>query len=109
MKGHVVQAKSFIVSCFGKPVFDIACQHHERIDGSGYPYGLTDREISQEGKIIAICDSYDAMTTDRIYKKGKSKKEAIDELKELRGVKYDSCLVDLFIDKVLIKQGRNRK
>ncbi|WP_353892448.1 HD-GYP domain-containing protein [Proteinivorax hydrogeniformans] len=103
MKTHVVKGEDFIVSCFGKPVFDIACQHHERIDGSGYPYGLTDKEISEEGKIIAICDSYDAMTTDRVYKKGKSKQEAIDELKELKGTKYDPELVDLFVHKVLTK------
>ncbi|WP_350344600.1 HD domain-containing phosphohydrolase [Proteinivorax tanatarense] len=46
----VVKGEDFIVFCFGKPVFDNARQHHERLDGSGYPDGLTDKEISKKVK-----------------------------------------------------------
>ncbi len=103
MKSHVVEGKELVISCFGKDVYDIVKQHHERLDGSGYPSGLTKEEISTEGKIIAICDSFDAMTTDRVYKRGKSISEAKRELRELKDVKYESYLVDIFIDDVLPK------
>ena len=106
MKTHVVKGKDLIMACFNEEVFKIASQHHERIDGSGYPLGITGDQISEEGKIIAICDSFDAMTTDRIYKKGKTLEEAAKELRELRGTKYDSHLVDLFLENVLPDSAR---
>lgn len=103
MKSHVINGKELIEAGFNLETYTIVSQHHERIDGSGYPLGLKGEEISEEGRIIAICDSFDAMTTDRVYKKGKTIEEAIIELKELSGLKYDVKLVDIFIDKVLPK------
>lgn len=79
-------------------------QHHERIDGKGYPNGLTGDEICLEAKIIAIADSYDAMTSFRFYKTKLDKKEAIRELKRNRGTQFDAKLTDLFIEKVLAKE-----
>ncbi len=98
MKNHVNLGKELIQDIFCEEIFSIISQHHERIDGSGYPNGLIGEEISEEGKILAICDSYDAMTTDRVYKKGKSHEEAILELRDLAGILYDERLVEVFID-----------
>lgn len=72
-------------------------QHHERYDGKGYPKGLKGDEITIEAAIIAVVDSFDAMTTDRVYKKGKSKKEAFEEILKNRGTMYDPQVVDAFI------------
>jgi HD-GYP domain-containing protein (c-di-GMP phosphodiesterase class II) len=72
-------------------------QHHERFDGKGYPKGLKEDEISIEAAIIAVVDSFDAMTTDRVYKKGKSKEEAFEEILRNRGTMYHPQVVDAFI------------
>jgi putative nucleotidyltransferase with HDIG domain len=78
-------------------------QHHERYDGSGYPYGLSGEQISIGAAIVAVVDSYDAMTTDRIYRKGCSKEEALIEIEKGRGSLYHPDVVDVFfsiLDKV---------
>jgi HD-GYP domain-containing protein (c-di-GMP phosphodiesterase class II) len=74
--------------------------HHERMDGSGYPEGLNGDAIPLLGRIAGIVDSYDAMTSDRIYAKGKSTYEAVRELKGLGGTWFQPELIDLFIQAV---------
>ncbi len=69
--------------------------HHERWDGSGYPEGLKGEEIPLQARIIAIADSFDAMTSDRIYRKSRTKKEAAKEIKRLAGKSYDPELVTI--------------
>lgn len=101
IKKHVEHAKSMILEHFNENVFNIIIQHHERLDGTGYPMGLSGDEISREGRILAVCDSYDAMITNRIYKNGKSPELALLELKELSGVKYDAEIVTEFIRMIL--------
>ncbi len=101
IKKHVEHAKSMILDHFNENVFNIIIQHHERLDGTGYPMGLSGDEISREGRILAVCDSYDAMITNRIYKNGKSPELALLELKELSGVKYDAEIVTEFIRMIL--------
>ena len=76
---------------------NIIVQHHERLDGSGFPYGLIGEEISLEARIIGIVDTFDAMTTDRPYKNKVSNEIALDELKELSKDKLDKFLVEQFI------------
>ncbi|MED5101646.1 HD domain-containing phosphohydrolase [Niallia circulans] len=72
-------------------------QHHERYDGKGYPKGLKEDEITIESAIISVVDSFDAMTTDRVYKKGKSAEEAFQEILNNRGTMYHPKVVDTFI------------
>ena len=74
--------------------------HHERMDGSGYPQGLTDDVIPLVGRIAAIVDCYDAMTSDRWYAKGKSTYTAVLELTKLGGSWFQPELVELFIQAV---------
>ena len=72
--------------------------HHERYDGKGYPEGLKGEGIPLYARIIAIADSYDAMTTDRPYRNGLSREAAIAELKAKAGVMWDPALVERFIE-----------
>jgi len=101
---HVLLGRELVLSAYDEDVYEIIHQHHERLDGHGYPRGLNGEQIMQEAKIIAICDSYDAMTTDRVYKKGKSQAAALSELRDLAGSHYDAELVELFAS--LISGGR---
>ena len=80
---------------------DAILYHHERVDGNGYPEGLVGNEIPLEARIIAIADAYEAMTSDRPYKKAMSKAKAIKELRACSGNQFDHTLVEIFIDKVL--------
>lgn len=79
---------------------EILC-HHERWDGKGYPKGLAREEIPIESRILAVVDSYDAMTEDRVYRKGMSKENAINELIKNKGTQFDPLIVDVFLEKVL--------
>lgn len=79
-------------------VGEVIEQHHERIDGTGYPHGLMGSEIRVEAKIIAVIDSFDAMTSDRPYRKGLSLEEAIAELKLYSGTYYEPIIVSAFLE-----------
>lgn len=72
-------------------------EHHEKINGTGYPYGKKGEDISYEGKILALCDSYEAMTGKRGYKNALTKEEAILEIEKNLGTQFDKELGDLFI------------
>ncbi len=76
---------------------DLILKHHESWDGSGYPLGIKGKEIPIECRIFAIVDAYDAMTSDRPYRKALSKEEAIEELKRCSGSKFDPELVEVFL------------
>lgn len=71
--------------------------HHERYDGKGYPAGLYGNKIPLGARIMAVADSYDAMTTDRPYRKAMSVQAASNELKKNSGTQYDPKVVDAFI------------
>ena len=70
--------------------------HHERFDGSGYPKGLKGTSIPLESRIIAVADSFDAMVSDRPYKKGFSREEALSELRKCAGRQFDPTVVESF-------------
>ena len=71
--------------------------HHEQIDGGGYPEGLKGEQMPLLAKIVAVADTYDAMTTDRPYRKAKTKEVAIGELKKCSGTQFDKDVVEAFI------------
>ncbi|NTV62070.1 MAG: response regulator [Oscillochloris sp.] len=89
---------------FASEVGPIILHHHERWDGSGYPYGLRGDEIPIGARIVAIVDAYDAMMTDRPYRSSLGLDEAVRRLREGRGREWDPDLLDLFIS--LINEGR---
>ncbi len=76
----------------------IALTHHEKWDGSGYPKGLAGEEIPLEGRIVAIADVYDALTSERPYKKAWSVEDAVKLIEENSGSHFDPSLVKLFND-----------
>lgn len=76
---------------------EIALSHHERWDGTGYPNGLQKEEISVAGKIVALCDVFDALTSRRSYKSAFSFEEAVAEIRKGRGLQFDPQLTDLFM------------
>ena len=76
---------------------NIALTHHEKWDGNGYPKGLKGEEIPLEGRITAIADVFDALTSVRPYKKAWTEEEALDFLVQQKGKHFDPVLVDLFL------------
>ncbi|NVD99740.1 HD domain-containing phosphohydrolase [Massilia sp. BJB1822] len=79
---------------------NIALSHHEKWDGSGYPKGLKGEEIPLEGRIVAIADVFDALTSARPYKRAWPLEEALNYLREQRGQHFDAALVDLFLAQI---------
>jgi HD-GYP domain-containing protein (c-di-GMP phosphodiesterase class II) len=79
-----------------------ALQHHERIDGSGYPRGLTGPQIHEYAKWLGVADSYDAMTSNRIYKKAMLPHQAVEALYVGSGTLYEQKQLELFRDRVAI-------
>lgn len=75
--------------------------HHERYDGKGYPLQLKGEEIPILSRIIAVIDSFDAMTNDRIHAKAMSKEAAIKELKNCSGTQFDPKIIDIFINEII--------
>ena len=76
---------------------EIALEHHERVDGKGYPDGKQGDAISLEGRIVAVADVYDALTSRRSYKEAWDEKRAFDEIVKGRGTQFDAKVVDAFI------------
>lgn len=81
-------------------VFHAVLYHHERIDGSGYPFGLEGEAIPLSAKIVSIADCFDAITTDRPYQKRKNREAAFSVLNEIAGAWLAEDLVSLFIEEV---------
>jgi putative nucleotidyltransferase with HDIG domain len=75
-------------------------QHHERVDGQGYPFGIPGETLLVESRILAIADAFDAMTSDRPYRRALSRDEAMRELMDNAGKQHDSDLVNHFVELV---------
>lgn len=80
-----------------EPISDWILKHHEWWNGNGYPLGLKGEAIPLESRILAIADAYDAMTSDRPYRKALTHDEAISEIKRCSGKQFDPALVEQFI------------
>jgi len=79
-----------------RDVVEIIKYHHERYDGSGYPYGLKGSEIPLNSQIIAIADAYDGMVSNRSYREGMSHEEAVNKIEEQAGHQFDPIVVEGF-------------
>jgi HD-GYP domain-containing protein (c-di-GMP phosphodiesterase class II) len=73
-------------------------EHHERLDGSGYPHGFKGDQISLIGRIVAVADVYDALTSDRPYRAALPKAEALEYIRARKGLHFDPHVVDVFLN-----------
>ncbi|WP_375183243.1 HD-GYP domain-containing protein [Marinobacter sp.] len=99
MKLHARHSRDILAATegIGELTVITAAQHHERLDGSGYPEGLKGNEISEYGRMVAITDVYDAITADRVYHKGLTPTQGLKKLLEWSGDHLDPVLVKEFI------------
>ena len=99
MKNHVLYGEALLEKCPGE-IMHLACvlakEHHERWDGSGY-LGMKGEEIAYISRLIAVCDVFDALTSERYYKKGWSTEDTFNEIVRLSGKHFDPKVVRLFI------------
>lgn len=106
IKTHPAKGKQIISSLSSfDDILNIVEDHHERIDGKGYPNGLKGDRIPDEAKIINIADTFDAMTSKRTYRNSLTTEQALEELKRCRGTQFDPHMVDTFVD--LINSNSN--
>jgi putative nucleotidyltransferase with HDIG domain len=95
IKTHAAQGYEILKDIdFPWPVAEVAYQHHERIDGSGYPRGLKGEEIVLEARILAVADVMEAMSSHRPYRSGAGIDKAVAEIERGRGTAYDAKVVD---------------
>ncbi|OGR96561.1 MAG: hypothetical protein A2V88_00305 [Elusimicrobia bacterium RBG_16_66_12] len=99
MRLHSAQGKEILSSSsdFSPALRDCILHHHEHFDGRGYPYGLKGTDIPLGDRIISVADAFDAMVTDRPYRKGLPRETAIAELKEKAGRQFDPQVVAAFL------------
>ena len=99
MKGHAQHGRDILIA--HKDVYygavDVAYSHHEALDGTGYPRKIKASGITDFTRIITLCDVYDAITSERVYKQGRSSLDALKILYQNKGTKYDEKLVGEFI------------
>ena len=79
---------------------EIALRHHEKWDGHGYPDGLSGEAIPMSARIVAVCDVYDALVTDRVYRRALSEEQALVIMNEGRGGHFDPRVFDLFLEQL---------
>ena len=95
VQGHVESGYQILKDIpFPWPIADMVRQHHERLDGSGYPHGLKGDQICQEARILAVADTIEAMATHRPYRPARGLAAAMDEVRAEAGEKLDIKVVD---------------
>lgn len=88
-------------------IADYILHHHEKWDGTGYPTGLSGEEIPLQSRILAVCDAYDAMTENRVYRRAMSSKDALAEIARCAGTQFDPVIAELFIKLTLEREEAN--
>lgn len=97
---HPTFGREMLEKTFMKSSGSIVEQHHERFDGSGYPFGLSRDDILIESYIVAVADTYDAMTTDRSYRRALPQAEACEEIRKYAGVHYPKDITRAFFSAI---------
>jgi putative nucleotidyltransferase with HDIG domain len=110
MRQHPVFARNMLSAIpFLERAMEIPYSHHEKWDGSGYPQGLKGEEIPLAARIFAVVDVWDALRSDRPYRKAWSDEEALEEIIRSSGSHFDPTVVKVFLDIVKIDQRDARK
>lgn len=99
MRLHPIVGASIVSSLEGiNHIAPIIYSHQEKYDGTGYPQGLIGEHIPFAARIVSVVDAYEAMTSDRVYRKARSHSDAISELERMGGKQFDPKVVDKFIE-----------
>jgi HD-GYP domain-containing protein (c-di-GMP phosphodiesterase class II) len=100
MQSHSLEGEKLLLSSkdMYSGAIDVARSHHERLDGKGYPYRLTDMQITPYSRIVTIADMYDAISSDRVYQKGRTHLEALNIMTKMCGTQLDTKLTYQFIE-----------
>lgn len=105
MRRHPIYGASILEpSAALRPLVQMVLHHHENFDGSGYPEGLRGDEIPLGSRIIIVADAYEAMTSDRIYRKAIGHEKALEQLSKYKGIQFDPKIVRA-IEQLLAKRG----
>ncbi|MGH7338431.1 MAG: HD domain-containing phosphohydrolase, partial [Myxococcota bacterium] len=106
VKDHAQQSYEILKTVpFPWPVAEAAWQHHERLDGSGYPHGLCEAELDLETRILAVCDVYDALISTRVYREAWTHERAAHLLREGAGRQFDGRCVEALTQVVERRRG----
>ncbi len=99
MKAHTTQGVNILAGIeFLKPARPYVLYHHERYDGKGYPEGLKGEDIPMEGRLMAVVDTFDAITSERPYRKKRNLRKAVKEIRDNSSTQFDPFVVDIFLD-----------
>jgi len=108
----VIGAELLSADLLNKEIVEAVYHHHERWDGNGYPDGLAREDIPIAARIIAVADSFDAMTASRPYKKTLDKNQALEEISRCAGTQFDPEVAGIFIslmeDRNIVSAGMQR-
>jgi len=105
VKSHVAVGRDILQQLeLAAPIAEIVYQHHERLDGSGYPRGLSGANILPEARVLAVADCYDSMSSFRPYRAPLAEEFVLSELKRLGGVRLDRAAVEACRDLVMRRQ-----
>ncbi|MGD6830965.1 HD domain-containing phosphohydrolase [Sutcliffiella halmapala] len=104
VKLHPLDGANMVKGFYNEEIPKIIEQHHERLNGSGYPNGIKGDEILLEARIISVSDTYDAMTEDRAYRKAYSAAYAMEEIRRLTPTHYDQTVVNA-LEEILKEEG----
>ena len=102
MREHTTHGRTILMgtsNSLGAAV-DVAYNHHERMDGQGYPRGLGAHQIPYFAKVVGLVDTYDAITSNRVYDKGRASMQALDIIHKHRGSQFDKELAEAFIQMI---------
>jgi putative nucleotidyltransferase with HDIG domain len=110
MRLHTIAGQEMLdqIGGFMREVGAIVRASHERFAGGGYPDGLVGEEIPLEARVVCCCDAFNAMTTDRAYRRGRSEPDAIEELKRCSGTQFDPAVVEAVVT-VVERRIRERR
>jgi len=97
MRKHPLEGFRIVDGLVHAGIADTVIAHHERFDGSGYPFGLRGTDIPYPARILLVADAYDAMTTDRPYQQALSPDYALAELQHCAGTQFDPAVVDAML------------
>lgn len=97
IKRHPIDGANMLAKLGEPGIANMVLHHHERIDGSGYPDGLSGEEIPLGARIIAVADTFDAICADRVYRSASSRSHALEVLREESGSQLDAAVVAAFM------------